>query len=185
MKWRLLCLFLFAPFIGAQEQALSLQNDAEKATPLLIKNSLQVGFINLRKIMANAPQNDAIRNRLEQEFKETQKALLEEQAALSVLEQTLLNTENQNDAEQLERQILSKRRELTQKDIQYRDQYNVRRNEEMIKLQDLVMNEIIRLAKEEHYDIILNDTGVLYVHESADLTLKIIQSLAQKGDIKP
>ncbi|MDO4435167.1 MAG: OmpH family outer membrane protein [Cardiobacteriaceae bacterium] len=156
-----------------------------KATLSLLEqgSSLKMGFINFRTIMVNAPQNDRIRSILEQEFKEEHKALLQEQQDLSLLEQQFLNLETQDPQyEILERQIISKRRELSKRDNQYRDRYSLRRNEEANKVQTLVLNEIIAVAQELKFDVILNDTGVVYVSERADLTQMVLKRLKEKSE---
>ena len=146
-------------------------------------SSLKMGFINFRTIMVKAPQNDRIRSILEQEFKEEHKALLQEQQDLSQLEQQFLNLETQDPQyEILERQIISKRRELAKRDNQYRDRYSLRRNEEANKVQTLVLNEIIAVAQELKFDVILNDTGVVYVSERADLTQMVLKRLKEKSE---
>ena len=78
--------------------------------------------------------------------------------------------------------MAERRRELSANDAKYRSRFNIRRNEEVIKLQKLVMGEIVQLAKDRGYDVILNDSGVLYVDERADLTQELIQRLEQQKD---
>lgn len=64
--------------------------------------------------------------------------------------------------------MIAKRREVARQEAAFRDAHSVRRNEEMAKLQTVVADEIVRFAKEEGFDIILNDIGVVYVSEEAD-----------------
>lgn len=156
----------------------------EEHKPLLEQaQGLKIGFINFRTIMINAPQNDAIRSILEQEFKDEHKALLQEQQTLSQLEQQLLSLDNQDPQYPiLERQIISKRRELAKRDNEYRDRYSLRRNEEAANVQTLVLNEIIAVAQEAGFDVILNDTGVVYVSERADLTQAVLKRLKMKSE---
>ena len=42
------------------------------------------------------------------------------------------------------------------------------------------MDEIILMAKEKGFDVILNDSGVLFVSEKADLTQDVIKRLINK-----
>ena len=81
-----------------------------------------------------------------------------------------------------ERQVINKRRDVARRDSDYRDNINVRRNEEMAKLQKMIGDEIINLAKEARYDIILNDIGVFYVSERADLSPQVITRLQRKAE---
>ena len=93
--------------------------------------------------------------------------------------ETLQHGDSYND---YERQVINKRRDVARRDSDYRDNINVRRNEEMAKLQKMIGDEIINLAKEANYDIILNDIGVFYVSERADLSPQVITRLQRKAE---
>lgn len=151
--------------------------------PKVLQNSqLQVAFINLRLVMASAPQYSQIQETLDREFKDEKKALVDGQAEISNLERQLFALSGSADSEQLRRTVAERRRELNANDAKYRSRFNIRRNEEVIKLQKSVMDEIVQLAKAKGYDVILNDSGVLYVDERADLTQELIQRLEQRKD---
>ena len=143
---------------------------------------LRIGFVNFRRIMAAAPQREEINERLEREFGVERDALLQAQSELRSMErqlETLQHGDNYND---YERQVINKRRDVARRDSDYRDNINVRRNEEMAKLQKMIGDEIINLAKEANYDIILNDIGVFYVSERADLSPQVITRLQRKAE---
>ena len=143
---------------------------------------LRIGFVNFRRIMAAAPQREEINERLEREFGVERDALLQAQSELRSMErqlETLQHGDNYND---YERQVINKRRDVARRDSDYRDNINVRRNEEMAKLQKMIGDEIINLAKEARYDIILNDIGVFYVSERADLSQQVITRLQRKAE---
>ena len=143
---------------------------------------LRIGFVNFRRIMAAAPQREEINERLEREFGVERDALLQAQSELRSMErqlETLQHGDNYND---YERQVINKRRDVARRDSDYRDNINVRRNEEMAKLQKMIGDEIISLAKEANYDIILNDIGVFYVSERADLSPQVITRLQRKAE---
>ena len=196
-----LALLLWALPLGAQEAGpvapppatavptpvLSLSPESSVANPDTAGSAraggLQVAFINLRRVMGEAPQNRSIHDSLDREFKDDQKALVDSQAHIADLERQLFALDSNDDSEALRREIAELRRDQVQNEAKYRNKYNLRRNEEIIKLQKLIMEEIVQLAKERHYDVILNDTGVLYVNENADLTLELIQRLGAKGQL--
>ena len=135
---------------------------ADPQTAAVDPADLRIGFVNFRRIMAAAPQREEINERLEREFGVERDALLQAQSELRSMErqlETLQHGDNYND---YERQVINKRRDVARRDSDYRDNINVRRNEEMAKLQKMIGDEIINLAKEARYDIILNDIGVFY-----------------------
>jgi len=168
------------PAPGAAEK----NNDksADPQTAAVDPADLRIGFVNFRRIMAAAPQREEINERLEREFGVERDALLQAQSELRSMErqlETLQHGDNYND---YERQVINKRRDVARRDSDYRDNINVRRNEEMAKLQKMIGDEIINLAKEARYDIILNDIGVFYVSERADLSPQVITRLQRKAE---
>ena len=168
------------PAPGAAEK----NNDksADPQTAAVDPADLRIGFVNFRSIMAAAPQREEINERLEREFGVERDALLQAQSELRSMErqlETLQHGDNYND---YERQVINKRRDVARRDSDYRDNINVRRNEEMAKLQKMIGDEIINLAKEARYDIILNDIGVFYVSERADLSPQVITRLQRKAE---
>ncbi|MDO4642764.1 MAG: OmpH family outer membrane protein [Cardiobacteriaceae bacterium] len=146
-----------------------------------VSADLRIGFVNFRRIMAVAPQRDEINEKLEREFGVERDALLQAQSELRALERQLESLPHGDAYNDFERQVVSKRRDVTRRDNDYRDNINVRRNEEMAKLQKMIGDEIISLAKEARYDIILNDIGVFYVSERADLSAAVIERLKRKA----
>ena len=143
---------------------------------------LRIGFVNFRRIMAAAPQREEINERLEREFGVERDALLQAQSDLRSMERQLEPLQHGDNYNDYERQVINKRRDVARRDSDYRDNINVRRNEEMAKLQKMIGDEIISLAKEANYDIILNDIGVFYVSERADLSQQVITRLQRKAE---
>ena len=168
------------PAPGAAEKNNDKSTDPQTAA--VDPADLRIGFVNFRRIMAAAPQREEINERLEREFGVERDALLQAQSELRSMErqlETLQHGDNYND---YERQVINKRRDVARRDSDYRDNINVRRNEEMAKLQKMIGDEIINLAKEANYDIILNDIGVFYVSERADLSPQVITRLQRKAE---
>ena len=132
--------------------------------------------------MAAAPQREEINERLEREFGVERDALLQAQSELRSMERQLETLQHGDAYNDYERQVINKRRDVARRDSDYRDNINVRRNEEMAKLQKMIGDEIISLAKEANYDIILNDIGVFYVSERADLSPQVITRLQRKAE---
>lgn len=153
------------------------------ASAEVVKNvklsNLRLGFVNFRRIMATAPQLTIIRKTLDEEFKDQQSALAQSQRELNELERRVQQAQGEANYDALAQQLIAKRRETARQDAQFRDNYSVRRNEEIAKLQTLVLNQIIGVAKEQGFDVILNDTGVIYVSDKADLTDIVIERLSK------
>lgn len=140
----------------------------------------KVGFVNTAKVLEEAPQAEEARKKLESEFAPRDKALVDAQKALKQLEDKLSTDANvMSDAKRtdLERDILSHKREIKRSREEFREDFNIRRNEELGKLQRLVIQAIVALARDEKYDMIVGDNSVLFASERVDITEKVLQRL--------
>ncbi len=143
---------------------------------------IKIGFVNAAKILDRAPQSELANNRLKQEFAPREKSLIESQRVLRKLEEKLqLEGETLSDTQRrkLEREIIAQRRDLKRSQDEFREDVNLRRNEELGKLQRLVFEAINELAKEERFDLIVNDGAVIYASDQVDITDKVLQRLNQ------
>lgn len=141
---------------------------------------LKIGFVNAAKILDEAPQAEAARSRLEQEFAPRDQGLVDAQRALRALEERLARDGAvMGDAERrnLERDIIAQKRELNRSQLEFREDFNIRRNEELGKLQKRVYDIIVQLAQEQRFDLIINDGAVIYASEQVDITNQVLQRL--------
>ena len=69
---------------------------------------------------------------------------------------------------------LKRRMKRTQEEAQ--EDYNLRRNEELARIQGLIREVVVTIAKNEGYDLIL-ETGVVYVSPKINLTERILDEL--------
>ncbi len=142
---------------------------------------IKIGFVNVARVLQQAPQAEAAKKRLEKEFAPRDKRLVAMQKALKKLQDKMSrDAAVMSDAERrkLEREILSKQRELKRAQEEFREDFNLRRNEELGKLQRQVFEAIKSLAKDEGYDLLLTD-GVVYASDRVDVTEKVQQRLAK------
>ena len=140
---------------------------------------VKVAFVDIEKILREAPQAEAVRQRLEQEFAPRDKKLLAMQKELRKLEEKLTrDAEVMSEAERrkLERKILEKRREFLRAQEEFREDFALRRNEELAKLQKQIFEVIKKLAEEEGFDLLLSG-GVVYASQRVDVTEKVIERL--------
>jgi len=143
---------------------------------------LKIGVVDARAILDKAPQAEMARKRMDEEFAPRDQKLVEAQKSLRSLEQQLASEGDMMSESQrriLERDIIAKRRELRRSAEELREDINIRRNEELNKLQKEIIEAIASLAKEENFDIILNHTAAVYWSERVDLTEKVLQRLAR------
>ena len=140
---------------------------------------VKVGFVNVAKVLELAPQADAARNRIEREFAPKDRELLQSQKEVRNLEDRLVkNAAVLSEAERTrkEAEIRALKRDLRRSQDEFREDLNVRRSQELSKLQRKVTDVIQVLAKSEKYDLIVSD-GVIFAGERVDITDKILERL--------
>lgn len=140
---------------------------------------IKIGFVNAAKVSAEAPQADAAREKLEKEFQPRDQGLLTAQKEIRSLEEKLARdgaVMSEAERSGLERDILSRKRDLRRQQDEFREDFNMRRNEELARLQRRIIETIQQLAKEEKFDLIVSD-GVVYASDRIDITPKVIDRL--------
>ena len=79
-------------------------------------------------------------------------------------------------------------RDLARRLSEFQEDFNVRRNEEISKLQRDLLKEVQAFAQQKGYDLIVGE-GVLYAGQNVDLTAQILSnvdaSFKAKGAGKP
>lgn len=149
-------------------------------TPVLAAE-LKIGYVNAVKVIEEAPQGEAALKKLESEFAPRDKQIVEMQNKLKQLEQELeKNALVLKDAEHRSKEfeIVSLKRDLRRATQEFREDYNLRRNEELAALQKIVQKTIADIAKQENYDLILE--SAVYASNKADITDKILKRLGKK-----
>ncbi len=143
----------------------------------------KVGFVNPAALLEQAPQANAARQKLEKEFAPREKTILEAQKKLRAMEDKLgRDSAVMSEAEQrkLERDVVARKREIKNDQDEFREDLNIRRNEELGKLQRNIFEVIVSLAKQEKYDMVVSD-GVIYASDQVDITKKVLERLKSGG----
>jgi outer membrane protein len=166
---RLLLLFLAAPL------AVLLAGPEVRA-------ELKVGYVNAVKVIEEAPQGEAALRRLEAEFGPRDRKIVEMQNRIKRLEEELEKNVlvlKESERRAREHEILMLKRDLRRETQEFREDYNLRRNEELAALQKLVHKVIVEIAKQENYDLILHE-GVITASPRVDITDKVLRKLGKK-----
>lgn len=140
---------------------------------------LKIGFVDVPRILDNSPQAELASKRLEQEFAPRQRSLVDAQKSLRRLEEKLVtdgDVMSESQRRNLERDIINQKRELKRSQDEFREDLNIRRNEELSKLQRQIHEAIVGLARQERYDLVLTQ-GVIHVSEQINITDKVLNRL--------
>jgi outer membrane protein len=141
---------------------------------------LKIGFVNIPLVLEKAPQAEKAKKRLEQEFSPRDKQLVAQQKEIeSMAAKIAKDAAVMTKAEQakLEKDIINQKRDAQRAQQAFSEDFNVRRNEELGKLQSHIVEVIRGIAKDQSFDMLLTD-GVIYASEQIDVTAQVQQKLA-------
>ena len=142
----------------------------------------RVGFVDMDRIDREAPQIDTVRGELQKEFSERERHLLDQQSSQRKLEERLVRgstTMSDDERRTLERELQSGQRESKRAQEEFREDYIIRKNEEMEDLTRLITDTIRDFARAEEFDLILV-SGVVYASDSSDVTGRVLEWLKQQ-----
>jgi outer membrane protein len=152
---------------------------ALSASGIVQAADLKIGFVNVARLLEKAPQAEKAKKDLEREFKPRDSKLVAEQKTIKSMEEKLAKDEavmNEGERQKLEHDLLNRKRDAKRVQDEFREDFNLRRNEELGKLQKSIFEAIQTLAKEDNYDLLLTD-GVVFAKETIDVTGQIEQKL--------
>ncbi|MBL4850842.1 MAG: OmpH family outer membrane protein [Gammaproteobacteria bacterium] len=141
----------------------------------------KIGFVNPIKVLEQAPQAATARQKLEKDFQPRKDEIITAQKKVQKLEQNLVrdaDTMSESARRLLERDIISQKRDLRRVQEEYREDLNLRRNEELGQLQREISNVIKQIAEEGKYDLIVGE-AVIYASDAIDITNKVLERLKQ------
>ena len=143
---------------------------------------VRVGFVNTERLFREAAPAKRAQQKLEREFAardgEIQKLSRQVQAQQAALEKdgaTMADSERRN----RERDLANLTRDLQRAQREFREDLNLRRNEELASVQERANKVIQQIAEAEKYDLIVQDP-VVYASQRIDITEKVIKALADK-----
>jgi len=144
--------------------------------------SLKIGFVDTSIVMRDAPQADAARKKLQSVFAPREKKIVNSEKKLSVLEKEFSkNTKflSRDEKRKHEREIFILQRDIKRAKQEFNEDLNIKRNDELNKLQKLVFKTIVTYAKNNNYDAILGES-VLFANKRVDVTVEVLKMLKKK-----
>ena len=143
---------------------------------------LKVGYVQVDKILQEAPQTAESGKKLEREFSPRSqeldrmaKQIKELETALDKDGLTITEAERRNK----ERDVQNIKIDFQRKHRELREDINLRKNEELGSLQDLINKAVQSVAKAENYDLVMY-SGVAYAADKIDITDKVLKLLGKK-----
>ncbi len=150
-------------------------------SPGLYAADVRIGFVNVLKVLDKAPQAKSADSRLKKEFEPRERSIASVEEKLRQDEEKLRKEEDimsAAEARNLSKDIRDKRRELDREKEDFQDDFNIRRSEEINRLQKQILKAIVSLAEEKGYDLVVGE-GVIYASKRIDITQQILDRLSK------
>ena len=142
----------------------------------------KIGFVNTERLFREATPAKRAQAKIEKEFatrdaeiQKLAKQVRDLQASLDKDGPTMAESERRNK----ERDLANQTRDLQRMQREFREDVNLRKNEEISALQERANKVIQQIAESEKFDLILQDP-VVYASQRIDITDKVIKALADK-----
>ena len=138
----------------------------------------KIGFVNTERILKEAPISIQAQKKLEKEFSGRELALQKlAKQAQDLQSQLDKNGASMPDAERRakEQTLANLNRELQRQSREFREDLNLRRNEELSLIQEKARQAILHIAKQGRYDLIVEQA--VYVNPKDDITNQVLKAL--------
>jgi outer membrane protein len=143
-------------------------------------SELKVGYVNTQRIFRDAPAAQKAAKKLESEFSKRDQDLQRMGKQLQSLQENLEKnavTMTEGDRRTKEKEFGELSREFQRKQREFREDLNLRQNEENAAVIEKANRAIKQIAESEKYDLVLQD--VVWVSPKLDITDRVIKVLIE------
>lgn len=152
------------------------------AAPTATAAETKIGVVSLPRLFKDSPQALAFERTLQEEFAPRQREIRSRQEELRGMEERLQEGEgfmSEDERSRVERDFREGQRDLSRTQNEYVEDLNLRRNEEIGRLQRMFFQEIESYAKGQGYDLVMAD-GIIYASNAVDITEQILEALQRR-----
>ncbi len=142
----------------------------------------KIGFVNGERLLREAAPAKRAQAKLEKEFAARQADLQRLDKQVQTLQQSLDRdgaTMSEADRRNKERDLANMTRDLQRAQREFREDLNLRKNEELASMQERANKVIQQIAADEKFDLIVQEP-VIYASPRIDITDRVIKALADK-----
>ncbi len=146
----------------------------------LSAQEVKIGFVNIPRLLQQAPQAKQIRQQLRDEFSPRDRQIKAEQQTLQGLAERLERDGalmGDQERRSLESDLNQGGRDLKRRRDEFLEDYNFRENEEVAILQRTVLTQVQAHASSGGFDLIMGQPGILYASETVDITDEVLAAL--------
>lgn len=143
-------------------------------------DQLKIGYVNTQRLFRDAPAAVRAAKKIEQEFSKRDQDLQRLAKQVQGLQETLEKgglTMAESERRAKEKDLGELSREFQRKQREFREDLNLRQNEENAAIIEKANKAIKQLAESEKFDLIVQD--VVWVSPKLDITDKVIKALSE------
>lgn len=162
--------FAAVAFVGLTVSAFSAQAE------------MKIGFVNGQRLVNESPQAVKAKKKLEKDFEKRDQELQRMAKQLQGMQENLEKnapTMSEGDRRNKEREFNDLNRDFQRKQREFREDLNLRQNEEMAAIYENINKVIRKVAESEKYDLILQEA--VYFSPKIDITEKVLKSLGDNS----
>jgi outer membrane protein len=140
---------------------------------------IKIGVVNIQVLMERAPQAKVALDALQEEFAPRQRAVIAKQTEFEELTEKVkrdIDVMGETERRNAEKDLRDLQREVTRLQNEFKEDLNLRRNEELGKLQRALLKEVQDYAQTTNYDLIVGD-GILYASSAVNITELVLRAM--------
>ena len=145
---------------------------------------IKVGVVNFARLLEEAPQSQASQRILTEEFSPREREIRNQEQQFKQMEERLTQGEGfmgEEERQQLERDARDLQREINRAKSEFNEDLSPRRNEELGKLQRMLIGEVQAYGRAQNFDILISEAvGVVYASTAVDITDSILEVLKSR-----
>lgn len=147
---------------------------------MALADETKIGVVDLQKIIQTSPKIQTIQQNLEKKFRPRRDALIATEKDLRAKMDAFKRDSvvmNANAKKDKEREIVSMQQKFERDGQQYQQELSTAHNEAMEDFYTRVRAAISRVAKKEHFELVLQKDAAPFAAEKLDVTKQVIAAI--------
>ena len=144
-----------------------------------VAQDMKIGVVSLPALIERAPQTKIAMDALQEEFAPRQREFMAKQKEfeeLTTKAQKDFAVMGETERRNAEKDLRDLQREVSRLQNEFREDLNLRQNEEYGSLQRAMLKEVQDYAQEQGYDLIVGD-GVLFASNAVNITEAVLRTV--------
>ena len=153
------------------------------AAPAVEAQALKIGFVNFGRLLEESPQAKVAQQALEGEFLPRQRDVAAQQKSLQEKREKLTKEAavmSEADRLRTEREVRDLELNVQRRYNELQEDLNMRRNEEVGKMQRALLQEVQAYARANGFQLIVSE-GVLFAADGVDITPQVVAAIKSKA----